>query len=91
MTPLCPAASDSSSKASNPVSTGPLTPVRSDLLLATPKVNGQSNTNTVGGVKRTAKHNRRLNLAERRATHNAVERQRRETLNGRFLVSCRAI
>lgn len=29
---------------------------------------------------------RRANTAERRATHNAVERQRRETLNGRFLV-----
>jgi hypothetical protein len=35
------------------------------------------------GVKR--KPNRRANTAERRATHNAVERQRRETLNGRFL------
>ena len=32
------------------------------------------------------KPNRRANTAERRATHNAVERQRRETLNGRFLV-----
>ncbi|KAF8886872.1 hypothetical protein CPB84DRAFT_1535273 [Gymnopilus junonius] len=36
-----------------------------------------------GGVKR--KPSRRANTAERRATHNAVERQRRETLNGRFL------
>lgn len=36
-------------------------------------------------VKR--KPSRRANTAERRATHNAVERQRRETLNGRFLVS----
>jgi hypothetical protein len=35
------------------------------------------------GVKR--KPSRRANTAERRATHNAVERQRRETLNGRFL------
>ncbi|KIK91242.1 hypothetical protein PAXRUDRAFT_640097 [Paxillus rubicundulus Ve08.2h10] len=34
-------------------------------------------------VKR--KPSRRANTAERRATHNAVERQRRETLNGRFL------
>jgi len=32
------------------------------------------------------KPSRRANTAERRATHNAVERQRRETLNGRFLV-----
>jgi hypothetical protein len=36
-------------------------------------------------VKR--KPSRRANTAERRATHNAVERQRRETLNGRFLAS----
>ena len=33
------------------------------------------------------KPSRRANTAERRATHNAAERQRRETLNGRFLVS----
>ena len=32
------------------------------------------------------KPSRRANTAERRATHNAVERQRRETLNSRFLV-----
>ena len=38
-----------------------------------------------GGVVRR-KVPRRANTAERRATHNAVERQRRETLNGRFLV-----
>jgi Helix-loop-helix DNA-binding domain len=38
-----------------------------------------------GGVVRR-KPARRANTAERRATHNAVERQRRETLNGRFLV-----
>lgn len=31
------------------------------------------------------KPSRRANTAERRATHNAVERARRETLNGRFL------
>lgn len=36
-----------------------------------------------GPVRR--KPSRRANTAERRATHNAVERQRRETLNGRFL------
>jgi len=38
---------------------------------------------SVNGAKR--KPSRRANTAERRATHNAVERQRRETLNGRFL------
>lgn len=41
----------------------------------------------VGAVRR--KPARRANTAERRATHNAVERQRRETLNSRFLVSSR--
>ncbi|RXW23815.1 hypothetical protein EST38_g2035, partial [Candolleomyces aberdarensis] len=42
-----------------------------------------SNINTANNIKR--KPSRRANTAERRATHNAVERQRRETLNGRFL------
>ncbi|KAJ7697332.1 hypothetical protein B0H14DRAFT_794222 [Mycena olivaceomarginata] len=37
-----------------------------------------------GGAKRT-RTTRRVNTAERRARHNAVERQRRETLNGRLL------
>ncbi|KAF8835611.1 hypothetical protein BDN67DRAFT_975078 [Paxillus ammoniavirescens] len=50
-------------------------------------VNPQSSTvppnAAVTQVKR--KPSRRANTAERRATHNAVERQRRETLNGRFL------
>lgn len=43
-----------------------------------------ANANNQGQPKR--KPSRRANTAERRATHNAVERQRRETLNGRFLV-----
>ncbi|KAJ7730847.1 hypothetical protein DFH07DRAFT_158335 [Mycena maculata] len=38
---------------------------------------------SAGGVKRTLKQ--RANTAERRASHNAVERQRREALNARFL------
>ncbi|KAG8881330.1 hypothetical protein FRB97_009672 [Tulasnella sp. 331] len=42
------------------------------------------NTGSQGGPVRR-KPSRRANTAERRATHNAVERQRRETLNGRFL------
>lgn len=52
-----------------------------------------STTNTSPGPLNLAnpqakrKPSRRANTAERRATHNAVERQRRETLNGRFLVS----
>ncbi|KAI0253490.1 hypothetical protein BJV78DRAFT_1152894 [Lactifluus subvellereus] len=50
-----------------------------------------STTNTSPGPLNLAnpqakrKPSRRANTAERRATHNAVERQRRETLNGRFL------
>ncbi|KAK7026023.1 hypothetical protein VNI00_015740 [Paramarasmius palmivorus] len=39
-------------------------------------------TSAAGGKRKTS---RRANTAERRATHNAVERQRREALNGRFL------
>ncbi|KAJ7777876.1 hypothetical protein DFH07DRAFT_796468 [Mycena maculata] len=95
MSPPSPAASSASDGSSNSVSTGPpLTPVLSDLPLATPNppkgTDSQSSFNTAnsasaGGVKRTSKPNRRANTAERRATHNAVERQRRETLNGRFL------
>ncbi|KAJ6502858.1 hypothetical protein C8R47DRAFT_1067677 [Mycena vitilis] len=37
------------------------------------------------GAEHTAKAMRRVNTAERRAAHNAVERQRRVTLHGRFL------
>lgn len=46
--------------------------------------NTAANTTNNGGPVRR-KTSRRANTAERRATHNAVERQRRETLNGRFL------
>ena len=35
------------------------------------------------------KSRRRVNTAEKRVQHNAIERQRRETLNGKFLVSTR--
>jgi hypothetical protein len=38
-----------------------------------------------GGVKRTLKMKQRISTADRRASHNAVERQRREALNARFL------
>jgi hypothetical protein len=44
---------------------------------------GPANSTNLQGKR---KPSRRANTAERRATHNAVERQRRETLNGRFLV-----
>lgn len=42
--------------------------------------------NAANATQMKRKPSRRANTAERRATHNAVERQRRETLNGRFLV-----
>ncbi|KAI0784324.1 hypothetical protein C8Q75DRAFT_390853 [Abortiporus biennis] len=44
-----------------------------------------SNGGNGGPTQTKRKPSRRANTAERRATHNAVERQRRETLNGRFL------
>jgi len=44
---------------------------------------GQQSAAAAGAVRR--KPSRRANTAERRATHNAVERARRETLNSRFL------
>ncbi|KAI0732451.1 hypothetical protein BC629DRAFT_1631011 [Irpex lacteus] len=44
-----------------------------------------SNTSSAAGQAQKRKPSRRANTAERRATHNAVERARRETLNGRFL------
>lgn len=46
-----------------------------------------TNTTPTSTTTTKRKPSRRANTAERRATHNAVERQRRETLNGRFLVS----
>ncbi|KAG7087212.1 hypothetical protein E1B28_013192 [Marasmius oreades] len=45
--------------------------------------NSNSNTSVSGKPQRKA--SRRASTAERRATHNAVERARREVLNGRFL------
>ena len=48
--------------------------------------NNSSNTTEGSSSAPKKKASRRANTAERRATHNAVERARRETLNGRFLV-----
>ncbi|KAJ7250956.1 hypothetical protein C8J57DRAFT_1078365 [Mycena rebaudengoi] len=49
-------------------------------------INAANSLSTAGGgVKRTPESARRVNTAERRATHNAVERWRCETLNERFL------
>lgn len=70
-------------------SNGPCTPVSPVQTLALPPpVDGTSSnsTNAAPNSQTKRKPSRRANTAERRATHNAVERQRRETLNGRFLV-----
>ncbi|KAJ6481752.1 hypothetical protein C8R45DRAFT_1215579 [Mycena sanguinolenta] len=91
ISPPSPASSFTSDASSNSASTGPpQTPILSDLPLvpsSAPKAVDSiaNNPANAGGVKRTTKPSRRANTAERRATHNAVERQRRETLNGRFL------
>ncbi|KAJ7696206.1 hypothetical protein B0H17DRAFT_1007818 [Mycena rosella] len=83
--PPSPAGSSTSDgSSSNSVSTGPpQTPV--SVSLPMPTFMNFTGEESMGGVKRTSKTTRRVNTAERRATHNAVERQRRETLNGRFL------
>jgi hypothetical protein len=47
-----------------------------------PTSKGASAPAPAGGPKRR----RRINTPERRATHNAAERMRRESVNGRFLV-----
>ncbi|KAJ7852635.1 hypothetical protein B0H14DRAFT_2580805 [Mycena olivaceomarginata] len=88
--PPSPAGSAASDGSTNSASTGPpRTPVSAAPPMPTfMNFTGEDTINGVpslGGVKRTSKTTRRVNTAERRATHNAVERQRRETLNGRFL------
>ncbi|KAJ4493617.1 hypothetical protein C8J55DRAFT_555048 [Lentinula edodes] len=50
-----------------------------------PLSSGDNNQNNSKIPVAKRKANRRASTAERRATHNAVERARRETLNGRFL------
>lgn len=81
-------------------STGPLTPGSSPTaaypshlsLPVLPDLDGRLSNldsydeSSAGSVKRTLKMKQRANTAERRASHNAVERQRREALNARFLV-----
>jgi hypothetical protein len=54
----------------------------SEVTAAAPAVQAQEQSDQPNNKR---KPSRRANTAERRATHNAVERQRRETLNGRFL------
>ena len=91
--PDSPSAGASPASTTDSASNGPTTPVSPSNSVQTlalpPPVEGaapaQSTTqNNAAQPKR--KPSRRANTAERRATHNAVERARRETLNGRFLV-----
>ncbi|EIN06935.1 hypothetical protein PUNSTDRAFT_45499 [Punctularia strigosozonata HHB-11173 SS5] len=100
--PAAPAqqpASNGTSPASAPDSPEPMSPGPngpSTLALPEASLNGpftqtaQNGANAGVGanasVDQKRKPSRRANTAERRATHNAVERQRRETLNGRFLI-----
>lgn len=65
------------------ISSLPLTPDTSPGPVSPASDGSQQQNSQSGPVRR--KPSRRANTAERRATHNAVERQRRETLNGRFL------
>ncbi|KAF8176773.1 hypothetical protein BJ912DRAFT_696395 [Pholiota molesta] len=51
----------------------------------TAPANTTTSASAAAAAQMKRKPSRRANTAERRATHNAVERQRRETLNGRFL------
>ncbi|KAJ4483464.1 hypothetical protein J3R30DRAFT_3698280 [Lentinula aciculospora] len=76
--------SSSSTDDSSPQPLTPsVSPTQTGLSIADPANADPLPDNIAGGKKR--KQNRRINTAERRATHNAVERQRRENLNGRFL------
>ncbi|KAI0325018.1 hypothetical protein GY45DRAFT_1261700 [Cubamyces sp. BRFM 1775] len=86
-------ASPSASDASNGPQT-PVSPPNSVQTLALPASDGaapaasatnSSTANASSSQPAKRKPSRRANTAERRATHNAVERARRETLNGRFL------
>ncbi|KAJ7903148.1 hypothetical protein B0H13DRAFT_1882211 [Mycena leptocephala] len=85
-TAITTSASDSASVKAEPSSPATTTPPTtndtktSDAALAP---NANANGGQAPAPKRRAA--RRANTAERRATHNAVERMRRETLNGRFL------
>ncbi|OCH85002.1 hypothetical protein OBBRIDRAFT_347776 [Obba rivulosa] len=92
--PSSPSSGNSGNSPTSPdASTGPQTPASPNsvqTLALPPPVDGTSthnaaNTNSPTNAQAKRKPSRRANTAERRATHNAVERQRRETLNGRFL------
>lgn len=87
-----PSSADGSNGPATPVS--PTTSVQTLALpppvdgAAAPAPSTASSTPSASAAAAAAakrKPSRRANTAERRATHNAVERARRETLNGRFL------
>ncbi|KAF7313264.1 Macrophage erythroblast attacher isoform 1 [Mycena kentingensis (nom. inval.)] len=84
-------ASSGSSSPRTPDSSSPSVPYPSRLALPMlPDLEGRTalenyDESSAGGVKRTLKMKQRISTAERRASHNAVERQRREALNERFL------
>src|ERR1700722_2645509 len=79
--------STSSPASSDDGSNLPRTPISPDgQLLPLPDQSKSSPSQSPTTTQMKRKSSRRANTAERRATHNAVERQRRETLNGRFLV-----
>ncbi|KIJ41176.1 hypothetical protein M422DRAFT_48671 [Sphaerobolus stellatus SS14] len=85
---LAPVPASSPSSTATPVSP---TASPSDSAGMNSPTTSNSNTSTTNNPDNSSiapskrKASRRANTAERRATHNAVERQRRETLNGRFL------
>ncbi|KAJ7855269.1 hypothetical protein B0H14DRAFT_2579405 [Mycena olivaceomarginata] len=86
-TPISPSGSATSEESSsNSVSTGhPCTSVSTSLMPAFGINTVISLSSSGGGVKRSSKAMERVNTVERRAKHNAVERQSRKMLNARFL------
>ena len=85
--PQSPQSSDGSHGPSTPVSPSTVqTLALPPPVDATPKMEANANAAAPVPAQPKRKPSRRANTAERRATHNAVERARRETLNGRFLV-----
>ncbi|KAI0066756.1 hypothetical protein BV25DRAFT_1424884 [Artomyces pyxidatus] len=80
--------SGNSSVADSPPPQTPVSPTHPAQTLSLPSsdaASASSGSLSATTVPAKRKPSRRANTAERRATHNAVERQRRETLNGRFL------
>ncbi|TEB18837.1 hypothetical protein FA13DRAFT_1719397 [Coprinellus micaceus] len=83
VSPSSPGATDATALAPSDKATSPTEDTDKTSSKSTTPAGAAATANNSNNVKR--KPSRRANTAERRATHNAVERQRRETLNGRFL------